>query len=100
MKASFVRHLAPLFLIAGIAAPAFSYSGAPDPGASAASDNGAILLAQTQGMDNRQDRRDDRQDDRQDRRGDRQDCRQEEGVVGEDKRDCKQDERQDRNDDG
>lgn len=59
-----------------------------------------ILLAETQGMDNRQDRRDDRQDDRQDRREDRQDCRQEEGTVGDDKRDCKQEERQDRNQGG
>ena len=61
-----------------------------------------LLVAQTQGMDNRQDRRDDRQDnrddrqdDRQDNRDDRQDCRQEEGVAGQDKRECKQEERQD-----
>jgi len=50
-----------------------------------------MMLAETQGMERRDDRRDDRQDDR----GDRQDCRQEEGVVGHDKRDCKQDARQD-----
>ena len=61
-----------------------------------------IILAQTQGMDRRQDRRDvvqderdDVQDNRHDRRDDRQDCRREEGV-GHDKRECKQDERQDR----
>lgn len=65
-----------------------------------------IVLAQTQGMERRQDRRDDRQDnrndrqdDRQDRRDDRQDCREQEGV-GKDKRDCKQQERQDRNQNG
>ena len=56
-------------------------------------------IAQTQGMNKRQDRRQDRQGDRQDRRGDRQDCRQEEGAVGKDKRDCKQEERQERNND-
>lgn len=56
-------------------------------------------VAQTQGMNNRQDRRQDRQGDRTDRRDDRQDCRQEEGVVGSDKRDCKQEERQERNSD-
>ena len=39
-------------------------------------------VADTRGMDNRQDRR-----------GDRQDCRQSEGA-GHDKRDCKQDNRQ------
>ncbi|UWQ91136.1 hypothetical protein K3727_03585 [Rhodobacteraceae bacterium M382] len=39
-------------------------------------------VADTRGMDNRQDRR-----------GDRQDCRQSEGA-GHDKRDCKQDARQ------
>ena len=52
---------------------------------------GAIILAQTNG----QERRDDRQDNRGERIDDRKDCRQEEGV-GKDKRDCKQDERQDR----
>ena len=45
---------------------------------------GAVILAQTNG----QERRDDRQDDR----GERQDCRQDEGVAGKDKRDCKQEE--------
>ena len=59
-----------------------------------------ITLAQTDGMERRDERRDDRQDDRQDRRDDRQDCREEEGVVGKDKRDCKQDGRQERNEDG
>lgn len=54
-------------------------------------------MAQTAGMQRRQDRRSDRMDDRQDRRGDRQDCRASEGLVGADKRDCKQDERQQRN---
>ncbi|WP_299356018.1 hypothetical protein [uncultured Shimia sp.] len=39
-------------------------------------------VADTRGMDNRQDRRDDRQD-----------CRQSEGAAGHDKRDCKQDNR-------
>ncbi len=42
-----------------------------------------LILAQTQGMERRQDRRDNRQD-----------CRQEEGLVGKDKRDCKQEGRQ------
>ena len=55
-------------------------------------DNGVfgMMLADTRGMD----RRDDRQDAVQDNQGDREDCRQEEGA-GHDKRDCKQDERQD-----
>ena len=48
-----------------------------------------IMLAQTDGME----RRDERRDDRGDNRDGRQDCRQEEGVVGGDKRDCKQDNR-------
>ncbi len=51
--------------------------------------DGSYEVAQTNGMD----RRDDRRDDRQDRRGDRQDCRTVEGAVGADKRDCKQDSR-------
>ncbi len=51
--------------------------------------DGSYEVAQTNGMD----RRDDRRDDRQDRRGDRQDCRSVEGAVGADKRDCKQDSR-------
>ena len=59
-----------------------------------------LILAQTDGMERRDERRDDRQDDRQDRRDDRQDCREEQGVVGKDKRDCKQDGRQERNEDG
>jgi hypothetical protein len=58
----------------------------------------SIIVAQTEGMERRQDRREDRRDDRQDRRDDRQDCRQEEGLVGKDKRDCKQEERQERRD--
>ena len=62
---------------------------AVDTVADSSPDNGVygMILADTRGMD----RRDDRQDDR----GDRQDCRQEEGVAGHDKRDCKQDVRQD-----
>jgi hypothetical protein len=47
----------------------------------AATDN-SIILAQTSGMERRQDRR-----------GDRQDCRQEGGLVGADKRNCKQEKR-------
>lgn len=39
-------------------------------------------VAQTNGMDRRQDRR-----------GTRQDCRQDNGALGKDKRDCKQDSR-------
>ena len=42
--------------------------------------DGAIVLAQTNGMDRRQDRRDTRQD-----------CRSEGGLMGADKRNCKQD---------
>ena len=49
-----------------------------------ASTDGSFTLAQTNGMDRRQDRR-----------GDRQDCRQQEGV-GADKRNCKQEGRQTR----
>ncbi len=47
--------------------------------------DGSYEVAQTNGMD--------RRDDRQDRRGDRQDCHSVEGAVGADKRDCKQDSR-------
>ena len=45
----------------------------------------SAALAQTAGMNRRQDRR-----------GDRQDCRQQEGLVGADKRNCKQQGRQTR----
>jgi hypothetical protein len=51
-----------------------------------ASADGSFILAQTNGMERRQDRR-----------SDRQDCRQDNGLVGKDKRDCKQDARQNRN---
>ena len=44
-----------------------------------ASTDGSFIIAQTQGMERRQERRDTRQD-----------CRQKEGLVGKDKRDCKQ----------
>jgi hypothetical protein len=50
-----------------------------------ASTDGSFTIAQTNGMDRRQDRR-----------GDRQDCRQQGGVVGADKRNCKQEGRQTR----
>jgi hypothetical protein len=50
-----------------------------------ASTVGSFTLAQTNGMDRRQDRR-----------GGRQDCRQQAGVVGADKRNCKQEGRQQR----
>ena len=50
-----------------------------------ASTDGSFAIAQTTGMDRRQDRR-----------GDRQDCRQQGGVVGADKRNCKQEGRQTR----
>ena len=50
-----------------------------------ASTDGSFTLAQTNGMDRRQDRR-----------GDRQDCRQQEGAVGAGKRNCKQEGRQTR----
>lgn len=46
-----------------------------------------IVVAQTSGME----RRDDRQGGREEDRADRQDCRQAEGVVGSDKRECKRD---------
>ena len=49
-----------------------------------ASTDGSFTLAQTNGMERRQDRR-----------GDRQDCRQQEGL-GADKRNCKQEGRQTR----
>ena len=45
--------------------------------------DGSFVLAQTNGMERRQDRRDTRQD-----------CRQEQGAVGADKRNCKQQGRQ------
>ena len=50
-----------------------------------ASTDGSFIIAQTNGMDRRQDRR-----------GGRQDCRQQAGVVGADKRNCKQEGRQQR----
>ena len=53
-----------------------------------------LILAETEGMENRDERQDDRQEDRGDRDDNRQDCRQEEGA-GKDKRDCKQDGRSD-----
>ena len=48
-----------------------------------ASADGSFIVAQTNGMDRRQDRRDTRQD-----------CRQGNGAVGADKRNCKQQGRQ------
>ena len=48
-----------------------------------ASTDGSFVLAQTNGMERRQDRRDTRQD-----------CRHQNGLVGADKRDCKQQGRQ------
>ena len=48
-----------------------------------ASTGRSFILAQTNGMERRQDRR-----------GTRQDCRQENGAVGSDKRHCKQQGRQ------
>ena len=54
-----------------------------------------LILAETAGMDNRDDRRDDRQGDRGDRQDNRDDCRDEGGVAGKDKRDCKQEGRTD-----
>lgn len=50
----------------------------------AASPDGSFTLAQTNGMERRQDRRDTRQD-----------CRSEGGLVGADKRNCKQEGRSD-----
>ena len=50
-----------------------------------AASDGSFIIAQTNGMDRRQDRR-----------GGRQDCRQQAGVVGADKRNCKQEGRQQR----
>ena len=50
-----------------------------------ASTDGSFTIAQTNGMNRRQDRRDTRQD-----------CRQQEGAVGADKRNCKQEGRQTR----
>jgi hypothetical protein len=48
--------------------------------------DGSFVLAQTNGMERRQDRRDTRQD-----------CRQDNGAVGQDKRNCKQQGRQNNN---
>ena len=48
-----------------------------------ASDDGSFVIAQTTGMQRRQDRRTTRQG-----------CRQKEGLVGKDKRNCKQEGRQ------
>jgi hypothetical protein len=48
-----------------------------------ASPDGSFTIAQTNGMERRQDRRDTRQD-----------CRQQNGAVGADKRNCKQEGRQ------
>jgi hypothetical protein len=48
-----------------------------------ASTDGSFVVAQTTGMERRQDRR-----------GTRQDCRQDNGLVGQDKRNCKQQGRQ------
>lgn len=73
-------------LAANGAVPVFSGSG--DGMAS------PLILADTRGMERRDDRRDDRIDIVPDR-GDVYDCRQEEGYVGHDKRDCKQDARHD-----
>jgi len=50
-----------------------------------ASTDSSFTIAQTNGMDRRQDRR-----------GGRQDCRQEGGLAGADKRNCKQEGRQQR----
>ena len=50
-----------------------------------ASSDGSFTIAQTNGMERRQDRR-----------GGRQDCRHHEGVAGADKRHCKQQGRQTR----
>jgi hypothetical protein len=46
--------------------------------------DGSFVIAQTSGMQRRQDRR-----------ANRQDCRQKEGLIGKDKRDCKQEGRAD-----
>jgi hypothetical protein len=51
-----------------------------------ASIESSFVIAQTDGMERRQDRRDTRQD-----------CRQDNGVVGQDKRNCKQQGRQNNN---
>ena len=73
------------------AASAFLVLGTLAPGIGAAAntpqnsfETSGILVAETQGMDRRQERRDNRQD-----------CRQDEGLVGKDKRDCKQEGRSD-----
>ena len=81
-------------LVVTAAASALLGIGAMSPGVMAAAGTtqvgteAPLMLAETQGMERRQDRRDSRQD-----------CRQEEGVVGGDKRDCKQDRRDDRGSD-
>ena len=54
-----------------------------------------LILAETAGKENRDDRQDDRQGDRGGRQDNRDDCRDEGGVAGKDKRDCKQDGRSD-----
>lgn len=81
----------------GLGVIALGVQAAPDV-AQPSADAAPLILAETEGMDRRQDRRGDRQDDRGDRRDTRQDCRGEEGV-GKDKRDCKQEGRQERRED-
>ncbi len=58
------------------------------PGTTQSGTEAPLMLAETKGMERRQDRRDSRQD-----------CRQEEGLVGGDKRECKQDRREERGSD-
>ncbi|SMP18805.1 hypothetical protein [Shimia sagamensis] len=70
-------------VVVALTAPlAFAYPVTSAPGPTEPVMTQSYEVADTVGMDNRDDRR-----------GDRQDCRQVEGVAGSDKRDCKQDSR-------
>ena len=67
----------------GLGAIAFEAQAAPN--IAQTSMESPLILAETDGME----RRDERGDDRKEDRDVKQDCRDEEGVVGDDKRDCK-----------
>jgi hypothetical protein len=87
------KSIAPIGLVVGIAIATSTFC------VQMGAEINSFSVAQSNGMNNRQDRWQDRQGDRTDRSDDRQDCRQEEGVAGKDKPNCKQDGRQGRNND-
>jgi hypothetical protein len=69
-----------------IVGASISSNAAPIKVPDAALTGGSFILAQTPGMERREERR-----------SDRQDCRQQNGLVGQAKRNCKQNARQQRN---